>query len=205
MKLEESERLSQETFDSVLKEYEKSITLPKQKPAQQFFLCPVGLIGSGKTTVLKSLSEKLSLVRVSGDEIRKLLHNRGLGYDQVWEIGSILVKKFAHQGHSIANDTDGATSRTREALEELAQELQAKIIYIHINPPEEFILNKLRTFKHTWLYRNAEQAIENYNQRKPLHKNLSLPYVFTFDTSVENLGSQIEEATRLIKLESGNN
>lgn len=201
----DTKNLSQNDFDIVLKEYEHTIFVPKQKPLHQFFLCPVGLIGAGKTTVLKPLAEKLSLIRISGDEIRKLLHDRGFGYDQTWEIGSTLVKKFAHEGYSIANDTDGATPKTREALEELVRKLNAKVVYIHINPPEEFILNKLRNFKHTWLYRDGEQAIKNYYERKSLHENLHLPYTFTFDTSADNLEEQINKAVDIIKTKSDNN
>ena len=132
------------------------------------------------------------------------MHDRGLGFDQVWEVGSLVVKKFAHQGYSIANDTDGATPRTREALEKLSAELGVKLLYIHINPPEEFILSKLKNFKHTWLYRDSDQAIKNYYERKPLHQNLQLPYLFTFDPSANNLEEQLAKAEELIRVETGN-
>ncbi|MDE1944098.1 MAG: hypothetical protein KGH97_01205 [Patescibacteria group bacterium] len=47
---------------------------------RQVFLAPVGRVGAGKTTVVKPLAERLGLVRISSDEIRKLLKERGLGY-----------------------------------------------------------------------------------------------------------------------------
>ncbi|MFH1170183.1 MAG: AAA family ATPase [Candidatus Vogelbacteria bacterium] len=200
----EDKKLPQEVFGATVVEYEHSLFLPEQKLRHQFFLCPIGLIGAGKTTVLKPLAERLSLVRISGDEIRKILHDKGLNYDQVWEMGAALVKKFAYQGYSVANDTDGATPKTREALEKLSLELGSKLLYIHINPPEDFILNKLKNFKHTWLYRDSDQALKNYYDRKPLHQNLNLPYFFTFDTSADNLEEQINRAEKLIRLETGN-
>lgn len=200
----EDKILSQEDFNLVLQEYEQLIFIPKQKPINQFFLCPVGLVGSGKTTVTKPLAERFNLIRISGDEIRKILHDKGYGYEKVWDIGSLLAEKYARLGYSVAMDTDCATLRTREALEKLAKELGAKVIYIHINPPEDFIINKLKNYRHSWLFKDGEQAIENYKQRKPLHERLNLPYLFRFDTSSSNLEQQIIESEKLIKAETGN-
>ena len=197
--------LTEKLFQEIVEEYKKSIVIPDEKPKHQFFLCTVGLVGAGKTTVIKPLASRLSLIRISGDEIRKILKSKGLGYDKVWNIGDTIGIEFARQGYSLANDTDGATPKTREALEKLANELGTKVFYIHINPPEEFILNKLRNFKHTWLFKDGDQAIENYYQRKHLHENLNLPYLFTFDTSANDLEEQINKAAVLIKSESGNN
>ena len=67
-----------------------------------------------------------------------------------------------------------------------------------INPPEEFILNKLRNHKPTWLFKNADEAIKNYEARKPLHQNLDFDFAYTFDTSKPDLDEQIEEATKII-------
>ncbi len=182
-----------EVIDEIIEAYKPQIQIPESKPEKQFFLCPVGLVGAGKTTVLKPLSEKLNLVRISGDEIRKILKEHGYGYDLTWEIGQKIVTELVRQGYSIAHDTDCATPRTQEYLAKLAQEVVAKIIWIHINPPEEFIINKLKNFKHTWLFKNGGEAIENYLSRKPLHENLSMPFAYTFDTSRGDLNEQIEE------------
>ena len=60
-------------YEEVRAEYEASLKIPRNKPKKQFFVLPVGLVGAGKTTVMKPLAEKLSLLRISGDEIRKIL------------------------------------------------------------------------------------------------------------------------------------
>lgn len=195
---------SESDLNEVLSEYERSIKIPESKPTSQFFLCTVGMIGSGKTTVIKPLAEKLSLVRISSDEIRKVLHDKGLGYDSTWDIASRLANKFAREGHSIANDTDGATPRTRVALEELASELGSKVFYIHINTPEEVILNRLRNYEPSWLFKSPKHAVENYLNRKPLHENLVLTYIYTFDTSRDDLQEQIDKAMEIILVKSGN-
>ena len=56
----------------LIDDIEKNIVIPEPK-GEKFLLCPVGIIGAGKTTVVKPLAEKLGLVRISNDEIRKTL------------------------------------------------------------------------------------------------------------------------------------
>ncbi|KKT81208.1 MAG: hypothetical protein A2838_00870 [Candidatus Zambryskibacteria bacterium RIFCSPHIGHO2_01_FULL_46_25] len=194
-----------EDIISVLAEqYHKQISIPLDKPKHQFILCPVGLVGAGKTTVVKPLSEQLSLIRISGDDIRKLLKNAGHNYDKVQDISTIVTTKYLDQGYSICNDNDCVTEKTQKIMVDHAKKYGLKIVWIHINPPEEFILNKLSNLKPNWLG-TAEQMIENYYQRKPLHENLNFPFVYTFDTSKADLSRQIDEATKIIKRFTDNN
>jgi predicted kinase len=179
--------------------YESTLEIPKNKPKNQFILCPVGLVGAGKTTVIKPLSKKLSLLRVSTDEIRMLFIKEGLNWEQAREIAYGLAKKYLHQGFSVAVDSDCVTERARNYIAEAKKELDLKVIWIHINPPEEFIINKLKNQKHSWLFKDAEDAINNYLARKPLHQNLDFPFTYTFDTSKSNLDEQITEAGEKIK------
>ena len=177
--------------------YERQLAIPKDKPKHPFILCLVGLVGSGKTTVVKPLSEKLSLVRISGDEIRKLLKDHGHGYELTQDISTIVVRKYLGQGYSICSDSDCVTEKTQKILNVLKEEFSLKLVWIHISPPEEFILNKLSTYQGGWFGNDA--LIKNYHERKPLHKNLNFPFVYTFDTSKENLSIQIEEAGEIIR------
>jgi len=45
----------------IKKEYEDTLVFPVIKPDPQFVLCPIGLVGAGKTTVMMPLAERLSL------------------------------------------------------------------------------------------------------------------------------------------------
>ena len=162
-------------------------------------LCPVGLIGSGKTTVLKPLAKKLGLVRISTDEIRKMLKERGFSYDGDENIAFAVGKHFIGKGYGIAIDADCVRLSKKKKIERFAKKLSMPIIWIHINPPEKFILNKLKNYPHTWLFKDARQAIANYKARKPLHKNLNFDFAYMFDTSRPNLKQQIKEAADIIK------
>lgn len=197
------QELSDEAAERVLATYEQTFVFPTVKPRPQMILCPVGLVGAGKTTVVKPLSEQLSLLRVSTDEIRKILKENGFNYLRTKELALRLIGKYAQQGYSIAIDADCAGHETRSKATALAERLPATLIWIHINPPESFILAKLRAFKHTWLFKDGEEAIQNYQARKPLHEDLNVPFAWTFDTSAADLPEQIEAAITHIKKVTG--
>lgn len=57
-------------------------------------------------------------------------------------------------------------------------------------------------YKHSWLFRDGEHAVENYRQRKELHKNLPMKFFYTFDTSRPDIQEQIEEIAELIRKET---
>lgn len=191
--------MTKKEVGKILGEYVKTIKIPKTKPNKQVIICPIGVVGAGKTTVVKSLSDKIALVRVSTDEIRKILKDHGYGYDQVKELAFELIKKYIKNGYSIVIDADCVSEASQKHIKKLEDKYGVKPIWIHVNPPEEFIINKLKNFKHTWLFKNSKQAIENYKQRKLLHRNLKFPFIYEFDTSKRNLNKQIEKASKIIK------
>lgn len=190
--------LKDNALQNILQEVDDSLAISVKKHIPQILLCPVGLVGAGKTTVIKPLSTRLGLVRISTDEIRKHLKAKGYNYLRTTEIAELLIQKHLEGGYSVAIDADCAGS-TQKIVSKLTDESGIVPIWIHINPPESFILNKLRTYKHTWLFKDASEAIDNYLRRKPLHEKLNLPFLYTFDTSKENLSQQIDEVVHLIE------
>lgn len=162
-------------------------------------MCPVGIVGAGKSTVVIPLSEKFSMVRISGDEIRKLLREKGFNWKKIRVMSSDLIEEYIALGYPVAIDSDCAGPETRKKIQEIAHAYQIPAVWIHINPPEEFIVNKLRNYKHTWLYEDADQAIQNYYARKPLHASIEIPFSYTFDTSKNNLEEQINECAEVME------
>lgn len=173
--------------------FKKSIVLPAFKPKKQVILAPVGLVGAGKSTVVIPLSEKLSLVRVSNDELRKLLQFHGFNYVRTRELTRRLIREFLKEGYSICIDSDSIDAIAEEEIRTCCQIFSATAIWIHINPPEAFIIHKLTHYKHTWLFRDAEHALKVMNVRKLLHEEY-LPhkkFYYVFDTS-QDIVAQIE-------------
>ena len=135
----EEKDLPDKEMKKIISLYEKTLNIPKKKAKKQFLVCPIGLVGAGKTTVVKPLSEKMSLLRVSSDEIRELLKERGFNYGRVKEMAANIVKKYTQKGFSIAIDADCVTKDSQEYINKIANQAKIKIFWIHINPPEEFI------------------------------------------------------------------
>lgn len=189
----------------VRQEYQKRLVLPPvdRIPKKQFFVCPVGLVGAGKSTVMRPLSAILSLVRISSDEIREILKERDVGYEQLMEIERPLAEEVAMQGFSIAFDADCGNPKTKEMVLKLAEKVTAKVLWIHINPPEDFILNKLRTYSHTWLFKNDGEAVENYyrQKQKRLEEKTRFNFLTSIDASRSDLADQITHAASLIAKE----
>lgn len=193
----EGRNLTDTELETILSETEDSLVIPDSKPKHQILLCPVGLVGAGKTTVVEPLSQRLNLVRISTDEVRKRLKEKGYNLVRTIEIGKKLIERYLQKGYNVAIDAD--CSGQYELVSALTTNTPITPVWIHINPPESFILNKLKTFKHSWLFKDAGEAIANYHRRKPLHENLDMPFVYTFDTSREDLSQQIEEAVEQIR------
>lgn len=184
--------------EKILKEYERNLEIPDSKPEKQFIICPVGVVGSGKTTVIKPLSKELYLLRISTDEIRELLRENGYGYDAARELAYMAIDKYLGKGFSIAIDGDCSSKEAKGKIKNFQEKYKVKIFWVHINPPEDFIIHKLKNYKHTWLFKDAEQAISNFKKSKAKHQNLDFPFIYTFDTSRDNLEKQIKEAVSII-------
>lgn len=191
--------LKSSAFNLIQKQYEQQIKRPKEKPARQFLLCPVGLVAAGKTTVIKPLAKKLNLVRISSDGIRKILKNNNYNFDRVHGIVFTICEKYLNQGFSIAIDADCVDAKKVKKIENIAGKFQAKIFWIHINPPEKFIIEKIKRHKPTWLFPNKNIALRCYKIRKRLHQRLNFDFIYSFDTSKNNINKQIKEASLLIQ------
>ncbi len=193
-------QLTHSDREKIARQYDKSLLIPSHNLTHRFILAPVGLVGSGKSTVVKPLSEKFSLVRISSDEIREILKKLSCDYTQedVLYIDILLLRKYLKSGYGVVFDSD--CENKVSIIKELEKEFDVPVIWININPPEEFILNKLQhmSYEKGHVFKNAQQAIATYFKDKPIHRNLSMPFISTIDTSKENLNGQIYETSEKI-------
>ncbi|MFQ5540952.1 MAG: AAA family ATPase [Candidatus Paceibacteria bacterium] len=193
-----SMELDDVTLKRIKRQYEDSIALPEKKPAHTFIVCPIGTVGSGKTTVMKPLAKRLGLVCISGDEIRKILKKAGYGWDRVRELGTSLVQKYARDGYGIAIDAD-SLGRSQN-LKEFSDKTGIPLFWIHINPPEAFIIEKLKNYVGPSIFESNEAVIKNYRESAKRHREhgLDFPFICTLDTSRENLAHSIEVCAQKI-------
>lgn len=188
---------TEEILRRVTDEYRKTVELPESKPRVPYLLCPVGLVGAGKSTVIIPLAKRLSLVRISTDEIRRLIGERGEAWDRVPEAAYALVREFAFSGYAVAIDSDCAAFS--EQIINEAEKYGLPVFWIHIDPPEDFIIRKLTSYGHSWLFRDADEALATYRERKAFHEHLTMPFTFRLDPSRDDIRDQIEACARIIE------
>jgi predicted kinase len=192
----------QEVLDEIANEYESTLLIPENKLSPQWMLMPVGLIGAGKTTVVRSLAERLNLIRLNTDDVREMLKRRNYSYEGARDVVLSLCKKYLSLGYSLALD---ANTGSKTGLEYNARSVEGsphvRQLFVHINPPEEYIVNKLKSYHHTWLFRDSEHAVKSYLENKEAFSLPNLHFVYTFDPSREDLPRQIEEGAELLEAE----
>jgi len=170
------------------------------RPTKNYCLiCPIGLIGSGKTTVIKKLARHFGLVRCSTDEMRayldKLGYNTQKAVDAIRKVTEILLKKK----RGLAIDADCARPEIVKEFLSKPRIHKIPLVWIKIDVPEKIILARLSPDNKKRKYRGPE-AIANYFKRKELHKNIDLPFVYVFKNETpEKLKVQMIEAKQKIK------
>lgn len=187
-------------IEEVAREFEMTLVFPQIKPAPQIILCPVGLVGAGKSTVMKPLCETFSLLRIANDDIRLLLGENKYG-NETLQIAAQVIEKYARQGFSIGIDSNASTAFHSDRFNKIISELDARVLWIHVNPPEEYILNKLNNYHHGSLFRNKKEAISSYQKSKEVVVTEGIPFVYEFDPSRDDLDKQINEAVVKINQE----
>ena len=189
--------LIDENIPSIFQEYEKKIPLPERNNRKQWILAVVGLVGSGKTTVVKSVAERLGMARISTDMLRHILAENGFNMLRVVDLSKMITQKYLEAGYSVAIDGDSIAPEHRELFAKAAKFFGIPMQLIHMNTPEVATLERLNqniTEQHSGLVRIAEQSIEDHVRRKPLHeKHLSeITFDAEFDISKPNFDHDLE-------------
>ena len=131
---------------------------------------------------------------------RQKLRERGYSYEGCRDIIHVLSKKYLDLGYSLAIDANTGSKAGIEYNEKTAKAFpNVRQIFIYVNPPEEFIVNKLKNYEHTWLFKDGEHAVQNFYENKKNFSRPNLPFVYEFDTSRNDLTAQIDEAVVAIK------
>ncbi len=199
----EGNDLSDSQMKKIIHQCDNNLVVPKIKNKDQILLCPVGLVGSGKTTVTKKITKKLNLLRISTDEIRVVLKKKGFNLLRTVDIAIILTNKYIDKKLSLALDGDAITPEIQKHLAKLAKEKNLVPIWIHINTSEKVILSRMRKNILSKFFDNSEKAIFEYKRRKPLHeKYLSkINFFYTFNSSNNNIDKQINDFVKKLRVE----
>lgn len=191
------------TKSEVLEEFKRSLVLPERSswPLKQMVLAPVGLPGSGKTTVVKPVAEAFGLVRISSDEYRKLLRENGHDWGDTKDYLFPLDEELAAEGYSIAIDADACNPLTVAFIKKLAEKHSMEVFWIHLNTPKEIVFKRFKEHPQSLLTNDPERRIQNYEAQEERYKDrdLSFDYIYTFDTSRTNTDEQIQGCIAAIR------
>jgi hypothetical protein len=104
-------------------------------------------------------------------------------------------------GHGVAFDSNCGSPQAKALIEQRATKLGALVFWLLVDPPEEYIINKLRSHPPTWLFENGEQAVERYYYRKATNPRAEFEFFYRFDPSKADLPQQVERCVALIRQE----
>ncbi|MEN9649321.1 MAG: hypothetical protein RL094_288 [Candidatus Parcubacteria bacterium] len=185
-------QIKQEFIDSLLL---------SEKPSSQCIVIPVGFIGSGKTTVMQYLAEKMSLIRLSNDELRVMLLKHGQDFSELKAIAKEVLDEHLQKGYSIAIDGNGGTQATKAFIEELARKHKVPVFWVRIHAPEEVILEHIRGRKNALLTNDNEVMVRNYYAQKEesLKNPVEISFFGDIDTSKDDVVAQMDGLASAIK------
>lgn len=186
----------------IQQEYKDRLFIPPVQPTRQCLVCPVGLIGSGKTTVITPIAQELNLVRVSTDEYRILLKQNGLGYESVKSFIISVYKELLEQGHSIAIDANAGGQTNFDFITRAEQEFGVAVFWLNINTPETFAIEGLRKRQSPMVANNEDWVKNRANQKARMQTlNYGFDFFYEFDISRVDLSEQIRSSVEKLKAE----
>src|SRR3989344_2914217 len=194
-------------LENIARKYIDSLNLQGKGTNQQFFIGLIGSYGTGKTTIAKRLTEKLPLVMVSSDEIRRLLEYNNIPHQIIenqkllFFVGLKFINELIKKRINIILDADLRETQYREALQKIFNAAGYKIIILHITAPEKLVLGRIKTRREKersqYLKINLER---HYQERQKIHSRYPLPQnIFYTFTNNDNLDSQINEMIQKFK------
>lgn len=137
----------------LLKEFSKTLKLPKEKSVNPIAIAPFGPCCVGKTTTMNQLAKKLPVVHVNHDKMRLFMWNKGIedvnGTLYKQSLIVYLAEQYLSKGYSVIIDRDFGTNN-KNVLADMDKEtkkLGVKFFLIQVKAPRWFINKKILTRK----------------------------------------------------------
>ena len=160
-----------EDFFSRIKE-----KLPVEKADKQFIVGIVGMIGSGRTLLAKTLVENIKgAILICANSARFLLKEAGMSWgENVYAVLLNTTEWLVKNGYIAVYDGNQVDKDRREAIKKLADKLGVKYYLLKIITSEETAERYLRekysqppknTFEDFWPGTDAEDIVRNLHER----------------------------------------
>lgn len=151
-----------------------------------------GIMGCGKTTIGKMLSEKLKMDFVDIDEVIEKKHGK---IPELFERGEDYFREIEHKTVLEVSDRDGVVIATGGGVVKRQDNifaLKRKGIIFFLDRPLDDILSDIKTSSRPLLKNGKGKLVEIYNERYQLYKA-------TCDVHVKNTSGPKEAVADIIK------
>lgn len=150
--------------------------LPSEKAGKPFIVGIVGMIGSGRTLLAKTLVDNLKgVVLICANSARYLLKEAGMSWgENVYALMFYATEWLIQNGYSLVFDGNQVDKDRRTRTKELADKLGAEYYILKIITSEATAEKYLRekytqtpknTFEDFWPGTDAEDIVQNLKQR----------------------------------------
>ena len=117
--------------------------------AEPIFITVSGLPGTGKSYFCSKLAEKLPLVTLESDALRKALFPSP-SYSQressrLFRACHFLIERLLRKGVSLILDATNLSERYREHLYSIADRLNVKLILVRVEAPPQVVRERLKS------------------------------------------------------------
>ena len=183
--------------------------LPKRKTKGLFLICSVGLVGVGKTTLMKKISQKIGAEYIRSDAIRLFVKKKGivLGKKDIRKIMILLGEMAFQNGTNVVMDADFILESDRDLAKKFAKKYSAKFQCVRIVcDQKEHIRRILKRDSQGGdsFFDNSVDGIYDFFRRSGYHflftphfdgqmilKKLSFHTAAVFDTTTRNVTKQV--------------
>ncbi|MFC1912309.1 AAA family ATPase, partial [Chloroflexota bacterium] len=169
---------------------------PVVKPA---FIVVSGLPGTGKTYFCSKLAERLSVVILESDALRKILFPSPsyslLESSSLFQAVHRLIEELLKKGVPVILDATNLSERYRERLYYIADRLGARLILVRVEAPPEVVYERLKArAEGTAPETNSKADWSVFQKMKPTVQQIRRKH-FAVDTS-RDISTVLDKITR---------
>lgn len=189
-----------------IREFGKTVRLPKQKPRKPVILAIAGPSRVGKTTTLKFIGKKVpSFVRISNDDMRLFLYRKGFSAIKTEEFlyGSVpifrLAELFLKYGYGVMLDANLVSRPEKmDLIKKLSKKFHAQFFVIRAWAPVGVVRRRLKGVK-SELFHDWRVGLEHFERsRKQFdYEKLNKLYLTEVNTA-RPLAAQLKNAIKLL-------
>jgi len=155
--------------------------------AKPFFIAVSGLPGTGKTYFCQRLAEKLPVVLLESDALRKALYrNPSYSFQEsayLFKAVHHLIELLLSRGISVVLDATNLSEKNREYLYTIAERLKVELVMVHVSAPPEVVRSRLES-RHTDAASKSDADWEIYQRMKPVEEEIRRKH-YAVDTSLD--------------------